>query len=190
MVCYLRACSRGKAVLNIAVLNKRTIVLAPPSDGRGWLTERIIMSTMDQKRNYEVVVLMHPDASAEEQKELFKKNKGIIEQFGGSIYSLDTWGKRTLANQIGKTRKAVYFHSTFEARPAAIMELERTMRINDKVLRYMHTRLDDKETLAKYMETFKKAIVESANKEKEREAKIQAKRAAAAAMSSDGPSRK
>lgn len=148
------------------------------------------MSTMDQKRNYEVVVLLHPDSSLEEQKELFKKNKGIIEQFGGSIYSLDTWGKRTLANQIGKTRKAIYFHSTFEAKPSAISELERTMRINDKVLRYMHTKLDEKTPLSKYMETFKKAIVESANKEKEREAKIQAKKAAMAINNADAPARK
>lgn len=148
------------------------------------------MSTTELKRHYEVVVIMHPDATADEQKELFRKNKGIIEQSGGAIFSLDTWGKRTLANQIGKTRKAIYFHSTFEAKPVAIAELERTMRINDKVLRYMHTRLDEREPLAKYMESFKKAIVESANKEKEREAKIQAKRAAAAAMASEGAPRK
>lgn len=148
------------------------------------------MSTTELKRHYEAVVLMHPDASLEEQKELFRKNKGIVEQFGGAIYSLDTWGKRTLANHIGKTRKAIYFHSTFEAKPAAISELERTMRINDKVLRYMHTRLDERQPLAKYMETFKKAIVESANKEKEREAKIQAKRAAAAALNAEGSPRK
>lgn len=131
---------------------------------------------------------MHPDATAEEQKELFRKNKGIIEQFGGGIHSLDTWGKRALANPIGKTRKAVYFHSTFEAKPAAITELERTMRINDRVLRYMHTRIDERVTLSKYMDSFKKAIVESAAKEKEREAKIQAKRAAASSMGSDGGS--
>ena len=148
------------------------------------------MSTMEVKRNYEVVVLLHPDSSVEEQKDLFKKNKGIIEQFGGSVYSLDTWGKRSLANQIGKSRKAIYFHSTFEAKPAAISELERTMRINDKVLRYMHTKLDEKTPLSKYMEAFKKAIVESANKEKEREAKIQAKRAAMAVNNADAPARK
>ncbi|MEY4617385.1 MAG: hypothetical protein RJB66_2345 [Pseudomonadota bacterium] len=148
------------------------------------------MSTTELKRHYEVIVLMHPDATLEEQKELFRKNKGIIEQAGGSIFSLDTWGKRTLANQIGKTRKAVYFHSTFESKAVAVAELERTMRINDKVLRYMHTRLDERTSLAKYMEAFKKAIVESANKEKEREAKIQAKRAAMAVAASEGAPRK
>lgn len=133
------------------------------------------------KRPYEVVVLMHPDASLDEQKELFKKNKSIISNFKGSVHSLETWGKRTLANPIGKTKKAIYFHSTFEAETAAIAELERTMRINDKVLRFMHTKLDERVSLAKFMETFKKGLQETQQREREKEAKAQARRAAAAA---------
>ena len=69
------------------------------------------------KRPYEAVVLVHPDATVDEQKELFRKNKVTIEGFKGAIHSLETWGKRTLANPIGKLRKAVYFHTTFEASP-------------------------------------------------------------------------
>ncbi len=131
---------------------------------------------------YEVIVIMHPDASADDQKEFFKKNKGIIESFQGKFNSLDTWGKRNLANPIGKTKKGQYFHATFESRPAAIPELERTMRINDKVLRFMHTKLDVRVSLVKHMEAFKKGLMETAQREKEREAKMQAKRAAMAAM--------
>lgn len=138
------------------------------------------------KRPYEVVVLMHPDASLQDQKDLFQKNKGIIQNFQGSIHSLETWGKRTLANPIGKSKKAVYFHCTFEAQPAAIAELERTMRINDKVLRFMHTKLDPRVSLAKFMETFRKGLQESAAREREKEAKMQARRAAAAAARSHG----
>lgn len=134
---------------------------------------------------YEVVVIMHPDATIEEQKELFKKNKGIIETFKGKINTLDTWGKRALANPIGKSKRGQYFHASFEARPAAIPELERTMRINDKVLRFMHTKLDVRVSLTKHMEAFKKGLAETAQREKEREAKIQAKRAAMAAMGGD-----
>jgi small subunit ribosomal protein S6 len=141
------------------------------------------------KRHYEAVVLMHPDASVEEQKTLLKKNKAIIEQTGGSVYSLDTWGKRNLANIIGKTKRAVYFHTTFEAGTSAVAELERTMRINDKVLRFMHTKLDERVPLSKYVENFKKALVETANKEKEREAKFQARRAAAQSERGDRPDR-
>lgn len=133
----------------------------------------------DLKRPYEAVILVHPDATVEEQKALFQKNKATIANFKGSVFSLETWGKRTLATPIGKLRKAVYFHTFFEAGPQAIMELERTMRINDKVLRFMHTKLDERTPLAKHAETFKKGLAESAQREKEREAKAQLRRQAA-----------
>lgn len=143
------------------------------------------LSKTKAKMPYEVVILMHPDATVEEQKELFKKNKGTIESFAGSVHSLETWGKRTLATPIGKLKKAVFFHSTFEADTQAIAELERTMRINDKVLRFMHTRLDERVSLPKFMETFKKGLSESAAREKEREAKVQARKAAFAAAKAE-----
>ena len=136
------------------------------------------------KRPYEVVVLVHPDATLEEQKEIFRKNKATIASFNGSVTSLETWGKRNLANMIGKSRKAIFFHSIFEADTQAIHELERTMRINDKVLRFMHTKLDERIPAAKHLEAFKKGLQESAAREKEREAKIAARKAAFAAARS------
>lgn len=138
-------------------------------------------------RPYEAVILVHPDASEEEQKTLFRKNKAIIEeQFGGSVKNLDTWGKRSLANPIEKLKKAIYFHTTFEANPQTIAELERTMRINDRVLRFMHTKLEEGTDLNAFLENFKKALSESAAREREREAKFQARKAA---QGSRGPRR-
>lgn len=133
----------------------------------------------DLKRPYEVVILMHPDANLEEQKALFTKNKATITSFKGSVHSVETWGKRTLGTPIGKLRKAVFFHSVFESNPQAIQELERTMRINDKVLRFVHTRLDERVSVSKHLEAFKKGLADSAAKEKEREAKAQLRRQAA-----------
>jgi small subunit ribosomal protein S6 len=130
-------------------------------------------------RPYEAVILVHPDATEDDQKALFRKNKAIIEeQFGGSVKHLDTWGKRTLANPIEKAKKAIYFHTTFEANPQAVAELERTMRINDLVIRFMHTRLGDETDLNAHIENFKKALSDSAAREREREAKFQARKAA------------
>lgn len=149
----------------------------------GALTERkdMQLSKNDLKRPYEVVILVHPDASLEDQKELFKKNKATISSYKGSVHSLETWGKRNLGSPIGKLKKAIYFHSIFEADPQAVTELERTMRINDKVLRFMHTRLDERTPMSKHHEAFKKGLSESAAREKEREAKAQARKAAFAA---------
>lgn len=130
---------------------------------------------------------MHSDSSEDEQKALFVKNKEIIEkQFGGTVKHLDTWGKRNLANPIEKSKRAVYFHTTFEANPQAITELERTMRINDRVLRFMHTRLEEGTNLDTHLENFKTALSESAAREREREAKFQARKAA---QGSRGPRR-
>jgi len=131
------------------------------------------------KRPYEVVVLMHPDATVEQQKALFTKNKETIKNYNGNVQMVETWGKRTLATPIGKLKKAVFFHSVFEANPQAIAELERTMRINDKVLRFAHTALDERTSMVKHIESFKKGLAESAQREKEREAKAQLRRQAA-----------
>lgn len=131
------------------------------------------------KRPYEVVIIMHPDTTLDEQKELFKKNKATITTYQGTINSVETWGKRNLATPIGRLRKAIFFHSTFEAGPQAIMEIERTMRINDKVLRFMHTSLDERTSIVKHLEAFKKSLAETAQREKEREAKAQLRRQAA-----------
>lgn len=133
----------------------------------------------DAQRPYEVVILVHPDTTLDEQKALFAKNKTTIASFNGNVHSVETWGKRTLANQIGKLKKAIYFHSVFESNPQAIMELERTMRINDKVLRFMHSSLDERTPVSKYMDAFKKGLAESVQREKEREAKSQMRRQAA-----------
>lgn len=138
-----------------------------------------MVKTTEAKRPYEVIVLMHPDATVEQQKALFSKNKETINNYKGSIQTVETWGKRTLATPIGKLKKAIYFHSVFEANPEAITELERTMRINDKVLRFMHTAIDERTTMAKHIESFKKGLADSAQREKEREAKAQLRRQAA-----------
>lgn len=137
-------------------------------------------------RPYEAVVLMHPDTTEDEQKALFKKNAQIVKDFKGRMNHVDTWGKRNLANTIAGLKKAIYFHATFEAEPSAVAELERTMRINDKVLRFMHTRLPEKTNLVEFVDGFKKALADSAQREREREAKFQARKAAMRGGGRDG----
>lgn len=134
-------------------------------------------SSLKVRRKYELVVIMHPDASEDEQKSLFRKNQEIIKSFDGAVNHLDNWGKRKLGNPINRLSRGNYFHSTFEATGNAIHELERTMRINDKVLRFQHTRLDDRISLTKFVEKFKEALVETANREREREIKNQQRKA-------------
>lgn len=138
------------------------------------------------KRPYESIIIMDPSASEADQKALFKKNKEIVETFSGSVHSVETWGKRPLANPIEKIQMGAYFHSYFQAGPEAVLELERTMGINEKVMRFMHVRLDEGQTVEKHAENFKNLLKESAERQAEAEARNQKKRAA---RTQRGPSR-
>ncbi|MCB0420586.1 MAG: 30S ribosomal protein S6 [Bdellovibrionales bacterium] len=131
-------------------------------------------------RKYESIIIMHPDATEADQKALFQKNQEIIKNFGGEVTRVNTWGKRKLANAVGKLRMGTYFHSYFEAKAESIRELERTMRINDKVLRFMHTVLDPRETISKHMDKYGEVLSGSIARDQEREAKAQARRQTAA----------
>lgn len=127
---------------------------------------------------YEAVIIVHPEASEAEQKELFTKNKSIVESFGGAMNSVETWGKRPLANAIDKSQIGNYFYATFKTSPEAIKELERTMRINDKVLRFLNVRLKDNTDLNKHVEEYHQILADAEKKRREFEEKAK-KRAAA-----------
>lgn len=129
-------------------------------------------------RKYEAIIILHPDATEEEQKQLFQKNAEIIKSFSGEVNHLDTWGKRKLGNPIEKVPVGTFFHTTFEAQTECIAELERTMKINDRVLRVQHTKLDDRKSLSQHLDDFRNVLSLSSKREQEREAKVQSKKAA------------
>ena len=129
-------------------------------------------------RKYEAVIIMHPDATEQQQKDFFKKNSEILKSFKGDYSQVDSWGKRRLANPIGKLRMGHFFHAFFEAHSESIAELERTMRINDQVLRFNHMRLDDRVSIAQHLEDYREVLVGSSKREQEREAKAQARKMA------------
>lgn len=132
----------------------------------------------NQLRFYESVVILHPDVTEAEQKNFFKRNQSTIKEFGGSVHHIDTWGKRRLGNPIKKVRLGTYFHTTFEAKGTCVSELERLMRIDDRVLRFIHVRLDERKSLGQYVEDFHRTLAEAHKREQEKEAKAQARRAA------------
>jgi small subunit ribosomal protein S6 len=133
-------------------------------------------------RFYEGVVILHPDTNEEQQKAFFSKAIETIKSFKGSLNHVDTWGKRRLANSINKMKLGTYFHFTFEAQPACVTELERTFRIDERILRFSHVRLDERVSLADHVEKFKTTIIESNKREQEREAKRDLRRRESAAM--------
>lgn len=127
-------------------------------------------------RNYESIVILKPEVADDEQKKFFQRNVKTIKSFKGEMNHIDTWGKRKLANPIGKAALGTYFHLSFTAQPECVAELERQMKIDDRVLRYSHLKLDSRKSLTEHMDAYKNTITESNKREAEREAKRDARR--------------
>lgn len=154
--------------------NNASLNLAPIKRGFNHKDKKVSANTAN--RPYECVIIVKPEATEEKQKNLFKKNKQIIESFKGELTHVETWGRRRLANPIKKEKAGLYFHTLFTANPQSIAELERTMRINEDVLRFVHVRLDDRTDLNKHLEAFKENIAQAQQRDRERFAEKQAAR--------------
>ena len=86
---------------------------------------------------YEHVFLARQDVSAQQVDALVEQYKGVIESFGGKVGRVENWGLKSLTYRIKKNRKAHYALMDIDAPAAAIHEVERQMRINEDILRYM-----------------------------------------------------
>src|SRR5436853_885313 len=94
---------------------------------------------------YELVFIARQDISGAQVDALADGFTQLISEQGGEIKKREYWGLRNLAYRMNKNRKGHYVLFNIEAPPAAIAELERTMRINEDVLRYLTLRVDQHE---------------------------------------------
>jgi len=69
----------------------------------------------------------------------------IVTEKGGTVKKRESWGLRNLSFRIRKNRKGHYVLFNLDAPPAAIVEMERTMRLNEDVIRFLTVRVDELE---------------------------------------------
>ncbi len=94
---------------------------------------------------YEVMYILRADLEDTAIQELINRFNGVITGGGGTVDSVDTqnWGKRRLAYTIDYQNEGYYVLETFTAGPELPAELERNFKINENVIRFLVTRLDD-----------------------------------------------
>jgi small subunit ribosomal protein S6 len=94
---------------------------------------------------YENVFIARQDISGAQVDQLSDSFTQLIAEQGGEIKKREYWGLRNLAYRMNKNRKGHYVLLNIEAPAPAVAELERTMRINEDVLRYLTLRVDKHE---------------------------------------------
>ena len=92
---------------------------------------------------YENVYIARPDISATQVEALTESLTAIVTENGGEVKNNEYWGLKNLAYRIKKNRKGHYSLLNIDAPAAAVHELERNMRINEDILRYLTVRVDE-----------------------------------------------
>jgi small subunit ribosomal protein S6 len=91
---------------------------------------------------YECVYIARQELTAAQAEQLSKDLTKIVSSNSGEIKRQEYWGLRNLAYKIRKNRKGHYTMFHIEAPASTIEELERNMRLNEDILRYLTVKID------------------------------------------------
>jgi small subunit ribosomal protein S6 len=95
-------------------------------------------------RVYEELFIVRPDATDEAIDPAIEQLRGVITQAGGTVDKAEKWGMRRLAYRVLKFTEGQYILLQFTAKPETVRELERRLRVNDLVIKFITVRIDEK----------------------------------------------
>jgi len=94
---------------------------------------------------YEHIYLARQDVSPQQVEEMTNNLTAVLVAGGGKVTKNEYWGLKSLSYRIKKNRKAHYSLLNIDAPAPAVAEMERQMRINEDILRFMTVRVDELE---------------------------------------------
>ena len=93
-------------------------------------------------RRYETIVILDPDLSKEVETPFFERVNDLVPQYSGELIETDDWGIKKLAYDIKKKNRGHYVRFDFCGDGALVEEMERSFRIDDRVMKFMTVLLD------------------------------------------------
>ena len=95
-------------------------------------------------RHYEVMVILDPSLDERTIAPSLDAFLNVIKTDGGSVEKIDIWGKRRMAYEINKHSEGIYAVIDLKSAPAAVLELDRQLNLNESVLRTKVLRPDER----------------------------------------------
>ncbi|HUV58589.1 MAG TPA: 30S ribosomal protein S6 [Desulfatiglandales bacterium] len=93
--------------------------------------------------HYETIYIVNPTLDDDSLKEAIDKFSDLIKKLKGSIVKVDEWGKRKLAYEVKRFDKGYYVVLDFCALPKMLTELERNLKLDDRILKYITVKIDE-----------------------------------------------
>jgi len=94
-------------------------------------------------RKYETIYILQPDLGEDEIKAIADKVQDVVTSYKGAFQRLEDWGVRKLAYPIRKSARGRYLYLRCDGGREMIAEVERRLRLDEKVLRYQTVNITD-----------------------------------------------
>ncbi len=107
---------------------------------------------MANNRVYELMYIAEPTSDADTIAQINKEIEDLIEAAGSTIVKTEDMGRRQLAYTIKKYKEGYYYLFEIEGAGKEIAEVERRMRVNDSIIRYLTVRVDEERKTADKIE--------------------------------------
>jgi small subunit ribosomal protein S6 len=140
-------------------------------------------------RRYETIFILRPDLGENQIQETIKRFEGVVGAGGGETIETEEWGSRELAFQIRGERRGYYVRLDYAAGAAVVNEIERNLKLQDTVLRYLSVMTDPEPDVAKArddLEARKRRIAEAKAAAEARATALAAEHEHAAAQAATG----
>lgn len=99
-------------------------------------------------KEYETIYVLRSDVDAETAERIQSRVGDAIEREQGKIVKVESWGRRRLAYPIGKQRRGVYVYVKYVGGGGLVAEIERNLKLQDAVMKFMTVQTSDEVDLA------------------------------------------
>ena len=95
-------------------------------------------------RDYELGFILQPEVNEEQTRVVLDRVEQVVANHSGQIVRVNQWGRRRLAYPIQHNRDGFYVFIDMILTPETVIELDRTLKVSEDILRYMIKRRDPK----------------------------------------------
>lgn len=99
---------------------------------------------MARDRDYELGIIINPDVGEEQARAIIERVSQLIIGNGGQVVRVNAWGRRRLTYPIQHHRDGLYYFFDLIMPPTAVVEIERTLRVNEDIIRHLTKARDPK----------------------------------------------
>jgi small subunit ribosomal protein S6 len=103
---------------------------------------------LGRTREYETIYILRSDVDGDSAERVQARVAEAVQREQGKLVKVEAWGRRKLAYPVGKQRKGVYVYVKYVGRGGLVAEVERNLKLQETVMKYMTVQTNDEVDLA------------------------------------------